>query len=149
MMQYGYCAPVRGYLSSSPAMVHFGLAGKPIDSIRVLWPDGKTELVQKPSINQMLVLDHKNAISAATQFGDMIKPSLLSQVDSSLQIDYLHKEDDYVDFKAQPILQHTCSHEGPGLAAGDINGDGLDDFFIGAAAGFDGAVLCSKKTASF
>jgi hypothetical protein len=50
MMQYGYCAPVRGYLSSVPAMVHFGLTDKPIDSIKVLWPDGKTQLVSKPSI---------------------------------------------------------------------------------------------------
>jgi hypothetical protein len=93
----------------------------------------------------MLVLDYKNAVSSATQFGDIIKPSLLSKVDSSLQINYLHKEDDYIDFKAQPILQHTCSHEGPGLAAGDINGDGLDDFFIGAAAGSDGAVFIQQK----
>jgi len=149
MMQYGYCAPVRGYLSSVPAMVHFGLTDKPIDSIKVLWPDGKTQLVSKPPLNQMLVLDHKNAVPSATQFGDIIKPSLLSKVDSSLQINYLHKEDDYIDFKAQPILQHTCSHEGPGLAAGDINGDGLDDFFIGAAAGSDGAVFIQQKSGKF
>ena len=149
MMQYGYCAPVRGYLSSVPAMVHFGLTDKPIDSIKVLWPDGKTQLVSKPSLNQMLVLDYKNAVSSATQFGEIIKPSLLSKVDSSLQINYLHKEDDYIDFKAQPILQHTCSHEGPGLAAGDINGDGLDDFFIGAAAGSDGAVFIQQKSGKF
>jgi enediyne biosynthesis protein E4 len=150
MMQYGYCAPVRGYLSSVPAMVHFGLIDKPIDSIKVLWPDGKTQFVSKPSLNQILVLDYKNAASSATQqFGDIIKPSLLSKVDSSLQINYLHKEDDYIDFKAQPILQHTCSHEGPGLAAGDINGDGLDDFFIGAAAGFDGAFFIQQKSGKF
>jgi enediyne biosynthesis protein E4 len=149
MMQYGYCAPVRGYLSSVPAMVYFGLVDKPIDSIKVLWPDGKTQLVSNLPFNKMLVLDYKNAVSAATRFGDIIKPSLLSKVDSSLQINYLHKEDDYIDFKAQPILQHTCSHEGPGLAAGDINGDGLDDFFVGAAAGFDGAVFIQQKDGKF
>jgi enediyne biosynthesis protein E4 len=149
MMQYGYCAPVRGYLSSVPAMVHFGLTDKPVDSIKVLWPDGKTQLVSKPSLNQMLVLDYKNALPGATQHGDIIKPSWLSQVDSILQINYLHKEDDYVDFKAQPILQHTCSHEGPGLASGDINGDGLDDFFIGAASGSDGVVFIQQKSGKF
>ena len=149
MMQYGYCAPVRGYLSSVPAMIHFGLADKLVDSLRVLWPDGKTQLISKPSLNQILVLDYKNAVLSTTPFNIIIKPSLLSKVDSSLQINFLHKEDDYIDFKAQPILQHTCSHEGPGLAAGDVNGDGLDDFFIGAAAGADGAVFIQQKSGKF
>jgi len=149
IMQYGYCAPVRGYLSSVPAMVHFGLTDMAIDSIKVLWPDGKTELVTKPSPNQKLVLDYKNAISAEAQVGGVTKPSLLSEVDSSLGLNYVHKEDDYIDFKAQPILQHTCSHDGPGLAAGDINGDGLDDLFIGAAAGLDGAVFIQLKSGKF
>lgn len=149
MMQYGYCAPVRGYLSSVPAMVHFGLTDKTVDSMKVLWPDGKTQLINKPSLNQLLILDYKNAVQSATPFGHLIKSSLLSKVDAELQINYLHKEDDYIDFKAQPILPHTCSHEGPGLATGDINGDGLDDFYVGAAAGSDGSIFIQQKNGKF
>jgi len=129
-------------------MVHFGLTDKTHRQHKSLWPDGKAQLVSKPSLNQILVLDYKNAVSSATQFGDIIKPSLLSKVDSSLQINYLHKEDDYIDFKAQPILQHTCSHEGPGACSSDITG-WFDDFFIGAAAGSDGAVFIQQKTGKF
>lgn len=149
VMQYGYCAPVRGYLSSVPAILHFGLNDDKIDSVRVLWPDGKTQLLTNLTSNQLLTLDHQNAVNAPTQFGDIIKPSLLSRVDSSLDINYVHREDDYIDFKAQPILQHTASHEGPGLASGDVNGDGLDDFFIGAAANSDGSIFIQQKNGKF
>lgn len=149
MMQYGYCAPIRGYLSSVPTILHFGLIDKPIDSIRVLWPDSKTQLITNPSPNQLLVLDHSRATSSPTNLGNIIRPSLLSEVDSSTGINFVHKEDDYIDFKAQPILPHTCSREGPGLAAGDINGDGLDDMFVGAAAGSDGFFFIQQKNGKF
>ena len=148
-MQYGYCAPVRGYLSSVPAQVHFGLADKSVDSLRVLWPDGKEQLISNPSINKIITVDYKDAHASLQQSTFGSQASLLTEVDSSLQISYQHTEDDYIDFKAQPILQHTCSHEGPGLAAGDINGDGLDDFYVGAAAGHSGAIFMQQPNGKF
>ena len=147
--QYGYCAPVRGYLSSVPALVHFGLTEKPVDSLKVLWPDGKIQVVHKPPSNQLMVLDYKNAVPEVMHPESIIKPLLLTEVGIALQINYLHTEDDYIDFKAQPILQRTCSHEGPGLATGDVNGDALDDFFVGAGAGSDGTIFIQQKNGKF
>jgi len=149
MMQYGYCAPVRGYLSSVPAQVHFGLAEQEVDSIMILWPDGKTQHINKPSTNKIVTIEYKDAVLSSQQNTSVTQPALLTEVDSSLQLHYLHTEDDYIDFKAQPILQHTCSHEGPGLAAGDINGDGLDDFYAGAAAAHSGSIFMQQTNGKF
>jgi enediyne biosynthesis protein E4 len=148
-MQYGYCAPVRGYLSSVPAQVHFGLAEQVVDSIRILWPDGKTQQINNPATNKIITVDYKDAVFSSQQNMPVSQPALLAEIDSSLQLHYLHTEDDYIDFKAQPILQHTCSHEGPGLAAGDINGDGLDDFYAGAAATYSGSIFIQQPDGKF
>lgn len=148
-MQYGYCAPVRGYLSSVPAQVHFGLASQEVDSIMILWPDGKTQHINKPTTNKITTVDYKDAGFSSPLHALVSEPPLLTEIDSSLQPLYQHVEDDYIDFKAQPILQHTCSHEGPGLAAGDINGDGLDDFYVGAAAAHSGSFFIQQRTGKF
>jgi hypothetical protein len=149
MVQYNYCAPVRGYISSVPALMHFGLADRTIDSLKILWPDGRVQVVNQPKTNQVLVLNHADAVPASSLINRFIQPQFLSETDSLLQIKYQHQEDDYVDFKAQPILAHTRSHEGPGLASGDVNNDGLDDFFIGAAAGYNGSIYLQQPNGKF
>jgi len=149
MVQFNYVAPVRGYISSVPAIMHFGLSDKPIDSLKILWPDGRQQFVKQPNSNQLLVLSYTDAISTSANITALKQPAFFTQVDSLLQINYLHKEDDYVDFKAQPILPHTCSHEGPGLASGDVNNDGLDDFFIGAASEYNGSFFIQQPSGKF
>jgi len=149
VVQFSFCAPVRGYLSSVPAIMHFGLADKPVDSLRVLWPDGRQQLLKQPAVNQTLVLNHSESLSSSVAAIPPKYPRYLDQVDSALQINYQHQEDDYVDFKAQPILARTCSHEGPGLASGDVNNDGLDDFFVGAASGLNGSFFLQQSNGTF
>jgi len=149
MVQYNYCAPVRGYISSVPTIMHFGLADKPIDSLKILWPDGRQQILKQPKTNQLLVLNYSDALPSAAKNNNIIQPKYFTAVDSLLQINYQHQEDDYVDFKAQPILAHTCSHEGPGLASGDVNNDGLDDFFIGAASGYNGSFFIQQPNGKF
>jgi hypothetical protein len=149
MVQFNFCAPVRGYISSVPAIMHFGLADKPIDSLRILWPDGRQQLIKEPKANQLLVVNYADALPSSINFPPVIQPKYFTEVDSILQIKYHHQEDDYVDFKVQPILARTCSHEGPGLASGDVNNDGLDDFFVGAAAGLNGSFFIQQRDGKF
>ena len=54
MVQFNYVAPVRGYISSVPTIMHFGLSDKPVDSLKILWPDGRQQLVKQPKANQLL-----------------------------------------------------------------------------------------------
>ena len=48
---------------------------------------------------------------------------------------YTHRENDFVDFQREALLFHMHSNEGPRMAAGDVNGDGLDDLYICGAKG--------------
>jgi enediyne biosynthesis protein E4 len=148
-LQYNFSSPCRGYLSSVESGLHFGLQNKPVDSIKVLWPDGKSQIIKNPATNMVLTLEYKNAVDSFSIKNENSKNLLFTAVDSVYQINYQHKEDSYIDFKAQPILPHLHSHNGPGIAVGDVNGDKLDDFFTGAATGFDGSIFIQQKNGKF
>ena len=147
-LQVNYCSPYRGYLSTVERFVHFGLLNEPADSLKIIWPDGKTQVLKNVKLNQMVWLNNKDAIGAEAD--NKTKPAtLFSSVTDRSKILFRHEEDKFVDFKTQPLLPRMLSHEGPGLAAGDVNDDGLQDLFVGAAAGFSSAIFLQKKDGTF
>lgn len=122
--------PWRGYLSTVTDMAHFGLGHHTnIDSLRVTWPDGKMQLLKNVAANQVLQVDIKNA--AAAPAVQMPLNNLFTDVTEALGINYHHLETDFVDFDIQRLLLHKFSQYGPGLAAGDVDGNGFDDLVIG------------------
>ncbi|MCW3120276.1 MAG: hypothetical protein JWM28_4358 [Chitinophagaceae bacterium] len=148
-MQYLYFSPYRGYLSTVEPYLHFGVQNKTVDSLKVVWPDGKEQHISKPAVNNLLTLAYRDA-----HLPDSIKvtanTSLLFTVcNKELQVQYKHKEDEFVDFKLQPLLPHFLSHEGPGISVGDVNGDGLEDFFVGGAAGSKGNLFIQQTKGHF
>lgn len=136
---------VRGYLSKSESFLHFGLGSNTtIDSVVVVWNDGKKETIAKPTVNQILSVDYKNAKQVVPVKSD--KQSLLQEVPlESFEIDYVHEENDFIDFNLQKTLPHKFSQYGPGIAVGDINGDGLDDMVLSSSSRFQGPVALLQK----
>lgn len=148
-MQYLYFSPYRGYLSTVEPFLHFGFQNKTVDSLKVVWPDGKEQLVLKPAVNNLLTLAYSDAhLPVSIQV--IAKTSLLfTECTKELQVQYKHKEDEFVDFKLQPLLPRFLSHEGPGISVGDVNGDGLEDFFAGDAAGSKGNLFTQQTNGHF
>ncbi len=146
--QVRYCSPYRGYLSTVEKIVHFGLSDQPVDSLRVLWPDGKSQVIKNIKQNQLLLLNYNDATEQKAG-RESKNPSLFSSVTGSRGISFKHEEDKFVDFKTQPLLPRMLSHEGPGLAVADIDNDGLNDLFAGAASGFNPVVFRQQKNGTF
>lgn len=144
-------SPYRGYLSTVDTKINFGLGNnKIIDSLIIRWPGGKKQkLVNVPS-NQMLVVDIKNA-TLPDSWERTIKntTSLLVEITTLSGVSYIHNQPDYIDFNHERLLPHKLSQYGPGLAAGDIDGNGLDDFFVGGTAQSTGNIFLQQASGKF
>lgn len=148
-MQTGYFSPYRGYLSTVEPFLHFAFQNKAVDSLQIIWPDGKQQIIRHPSLNKLLTISYRQAKFAESGPSALQSSVLFTPFNKETNIGYKHKEDDFVDFKIQPLLPHLVSHEGPGICVGDINGDGMEDFFIGAAAGGRGTVFTQHENGTF
>lgn len=139
----------RGYKSTVDHRVHIGLGTvENIDSLEILWPDGRYELLLNVQPNKLLVLEHKNAVlrkeEKAVQFTLAFK-----EVSDITKIKHKHVSEAFVDFKVQPLLPHKHSENGPGIAVGDVNGNGLDDFYVGGSSLEAGMLFLQKEDGTF
>lgn len=126
--------PTRGFQSCVESVLNFGLdETKSVDSIKVLWPNNKLQLVKDIQANTKITLYQKNAQQEFT-FPSHHTSTLLEQITpTAITGNISHAENDFVDFDLQRLMPHLLSTEGPKLSVADINGDGLDDLFMGAA----------------
>ena len=147
-VQHQFYTPVRGYISSVEPFLHFGLGDvTSVDQLEVLWPDGEQQIIKNVAANQTLKLEFSQA--QIRSYDKPAQTSIMKRVDDGLGINFVHQENQYVDFKLQPLLPHMHSRNGPGLAVGDINGDDLEDFYIGGATGFPGKLFVQQPTGGF
>jgi hypothetical protein len=147
MQEQGYY-PTRGFLSSVEPVVHFGLgASTGVSSVEIVWPGGETQIIENPQIDMVhQVVKAPNAPKAKA------KPArglFFEDVTKQLPAGLAHTENEYIDFKREPLLHHKYSEEGPGAAVGDVNGDGLDDAYVGGAMGFPGKLLIQQRNGGF
>ena len=143
--------PYRGYLSSVDPKAFFGLGNVTvIDSVIVKWPGDRKQLLKDVKANQLLVVDIKNAnLNYTWTYNFLVKNALFTDVTNTHGINYQHQETDIIDFDKERLIPHKLSQYGPGLAAGDIDGNGLDDICIGGSADFPGKFLLQQANGKF
>ncbi|CAN5480325.1 VCBS repeat-containing protein [soil metagenome] len=141
--QVRYLTMSKGWLSSNEPLVHFGLGdAAEIGSLRVLWPSGHEQRFENLPADHHFVITEPAAPPAAGRAAQPASPPPpLFQPASVLASNVRHREEPFDDFARQPLLPNKMSQLGPGLAWGDIDGDGIDDLFLGGARGFPGQIL--------
>jgi len=136
----------RGYLSSVEDNINIGLGDNAkIDLIKVTWPDQRTSILKNIDINQTIEFNHEKS-SLPTEKAVKFKPQLATE---KVGLDYLHQENEFDDFEREVLLPHKMSTLGPALAVGDVNKDGLDDFYVGGAIGQSGGLFIQDQSGEF
>ncbi|HEV3249933.1 MAG TPA: VCBS repeat-containing protein, partial [Puia sp.] len=141
----------RGFQSSSDTRLHFGLGGASnIDSLLIVWPDQKFQVLKNISVNKQLIVYQKEATGAFNYhwfFPE--KKEVFKDISHQIKCSWKHKENDFNDFNIQYLIPHKESTRGPKIAVGDVNKDGLDDFYACGARGQPGALMVQQKDGSF
>ncbi|HVW94543.1 MAG TPA: VCBS repeat-containing protein [Mucilaginibacter sp.] len=150
-LQYQELMLTRGFQSSVEPKLHFGLNDKKIiDSIIVVWPNQSFQVLKKVSTSQLLTIDQANA-SGHFEYS-LYFPSahaVVKNVTAEQHVNWRHEEDKYNDFSRQPLIPHMLSMRGPHIAVSDVNGDGLDDFYVCGAKGQPGALFIQMPGGGF
>ena len=141
--------PVRGYFSSVDRQLIFGLGkNNHIDSLRVIWPDDKQQLIKNFGADTSIILSWKNASGNIIE--NRSKPALLfTDISASSGILYNHRENSFNDYSVQRLFPQKFSQLGPYLTTGDIDNDGRTDFFVGGAINFSGKIFTQQANHSF
>ncbi len=139
-------SPCRGFESSVEPLLYFGAKDVAVfDSVVVMWPSGRKQTLKNVTSNQTLLIQEDDATIVTTPTSTVVQPFF--KEDSS--VEFVHRENDFIDFKYQPLLTRMYSSIGPAVAAADVNADGLQDFYFGGAKGQPGELHLQQKNGSF
>lgn len=139
----------RGFESSVTSQLNFGLGNiNKITKVSVQWPDGKISEIENPKANQKLEINYSTAKQGQLSFkAEKSKKTNINP--SHLGIEYTHKENEFNDYDLQLLIPQKQSTKGTGIVTADLNGDGLDDFFVGNAAGDSASMYLQKADGTF
>jgi enediyne biosynthesis protein E4 len=155
--------PTRGFLSSVDPRLHFGLgSSSKIDTLTVIWPNHRFQTLTNVEGDRILTLSQKDA-SLTYQYRDpfavpapappargraSVAP-MFADVTAKSGVNFKHEEDTFYDYNREPLMPHLLSTEGPRLAVADVNGDGLDDFYVGGAKWQAGRLYIQQRDGTF
>ena len=143
---YADLTPIRGFLSSVEPIFHFGLGtAQTADRVEIEFPGGQLVVLENVAANKRYTVQH-----AEGKPGRLTPPATPpTPLREGTAPAFVHREDDVQDFNRERLLPWKMSNPGPSMAAGDVNGDGLDDFYVGNAPGAAGALLIQQANATF
>ena len=144
--QFQEFMPSRGYQSSVEPVLHFGLGiVAEVESVMVKWPDGTQKELTKVKAG-VLEIDRSGSYPSPVE--EPIR-SIFAETADAAGVDHEHVEDIYDDFEYEILLPHKQSEFGPFISKGDVNGDGLEDLFVGGAKDQSGKLYLQNNGGQF
>lgn len=146
--------PTRGFESSVDPRPHFGLGkATKVDSLTIIWPDKRYQVLTDVVANRFVTVSQLDA-RAKWIYADRFPPPasrspLFTDATAQLGVSFTHHEDTFYDYNREPFVPQLLSREGPKLAVADVNGDGLEDFFVGGAKWQAGQLFVQQRDGSF
>jgi hypothetical protein len=145
----------RGYMSSIEEGIHLGLGNKKEPTaIEIVWPDGKYQKLNDLKKNSFIKIDYTSSGSISPELlkfplvPKKVQP-YFTEVSNTVGVDFLHQEEDVVDYSVQRILPHKLTQNGPTIVNGDLNNDGMEDFIVGSSAGYSPSIFFQNKNGEF
>ena len=147
-LQLKHYDPQRGYLSTMEHVLHFG-TGKVtvIPKVEISFLSGKKITMTNVRTDQVMDIFESDGVKTISA-GQKAAP-LFTEITSQKKFNYTHTENDYIDFKREPLIPYRCSRKGPYYAKADVNGDKLEDIFIGGASGSEKKLMLQNADGSF
>jgi hypothetical protein len=140
--------PVHGFQSSVEPQLHFGLGVQQrINVVQVLWPDGKHTQLKNLGVDTTITISVSGSSVASSNY--RIQEGWFTDITEASGLFYTHKETETVDFKSQFLLPYQVSKQGPFLTKGDVNGDGLEDVFVGGNDAHHAVLFLQSADANF
>ena len=143
--------PMRGFESTVDSRLNFGL-GKTerIDSVVVVWNDGRKNVLKEVKPNEQVVVKQGEAMdNGQLTMGNGQSPQIFTQSETNYGIDFIHKENEFVDFDRDRLIFQMLSTQGPRIAKGDVNADGREDIYICGAKDQPGALYIQSSEGRF
>ncbi len=147
-IQVQHYDPQRGYMSTVEHQLHFGTGEQSvIPAVEIIFPSQKKITLSNVKTNQLVKVYESDAMLQSAVI-PVIKP-LLKDVTAQNKFKYTHVENDFIDFKREPLIPYQCSRKGPYYSQADVNGDKKEDVFIGGAAGIAGKLMIQSANGTF
>jgi enediyne biosynthesis protein E4 len=146
---YQELIPSRGFQSSMDYVLSFGVGAlESIESVTVEWPDGRVTVLENVTSNQRITVNQAGA-RPGTHQAPTPSAALLADVTERVGLEFVHRENEFVDFDRERFIPKLLSTEGPFVATADVNGNGLTDVFIGGARDQPGQLLIQRPDGRF
>ncbi len=141
----------RGFQSSTSDDLHFGLGKlQEVKTVKIYWPDNKFQQIENVSINQKIALNHADASSSSITYKDSAKSkTIFRDITKAIGLNHFIKQNVFNDYERESLLPHKMSEDKLALCVGDVNNDGLEDFFVGGASSYSGSIFIQNKERKF